>query len=106
MVAPRLPSRPDAGPDADERMTDETLRVGARFVHARLLDPDWRPGPGERYADAPHAVCRVTAVRAGRVYYAIGDGRRAHAYFPLADAGSHVAEILPGTDTRPDGEEN
>ena len=70
------------------------LRPGDRFEHARLLDTAWRPGPGERYADAPHAICRVTAVRSGRIYYAIGDQERAHAYFPADAIGAHVRRIL------------
>ena len=45
---------------------------GTVFRHQRLLDPSFTPGPGERYADAPKAVCRVTATRGGLVYYAIG----------------------------------
>lgn len=48
------------------------VRPGLVFRHKRLLDPDWKPGSGQRYADAPHAVCRVTAIRLGSVYYAIG----------------------------------
>lgn len=48
------------------------VRPGLVFRHKRMLDPDWKPGSGQRYADAPHAVCRVTAVRRGTVYYAIG----------------------------------
>ena len=71
------------------------LQVGARFIHARLLDPEWKPGPGQRYADAPHARCRVTAIRHGSVYYAIADAPRAHAYFPLANANTHIERILP-----------
>lgn len=42
--------------------------VGARFTHHRLLDPSWRPGPGERYADAPHAEMVVTRVTAYTVW--------------------------------------
>ena len=71
------------------------MTPGTIFRHARLLDPDWTPGPGERYADAPHAVCRVTATRGGRVYYRLGTepgpGQR---YFHASDTGTHVMEIL------------
>lgn len=70
------------------------LRPGVRFLHARRLDTSWTPGPGERYADAPPAVCRVTAVRHGRVYYAVGDETRARAYFPLDRWPDYVRAIL------------
>lgn len=57
--------------------SDPIIRVGRTFRHQHLLDTDWTPGPGQKYADAPKAVCHVTAVRTrvGRepdVYYAIG----------------------------------
>ena len=67
------------------------MKRGYLFYHARLLDPYWKPGPGQRYADAPAALCRVTAVRRGRVYYGIGaDATRALGHFPLTDAHNHT----------------
>lgn len=45
------------------------VKVGARFVHARQLDLDWRPGRGQRFIDAPHVIMRVTSVRRGGIYY-------------------------------------
>ena len=45
------------------------IRPGDRFEHARQLDLSWTPGPGQRYADAPPAVCAVTRVAQGRVWY-------------------------------------
>jgi len=67
------------------------MKRGDLFYHARLLDPDWKPGQGQRYADAPAALCRVTAVRRGRVYYGIGkDATKAHSHFPLTDAHKHT----------------
>lgn len=47
------------------------LRVGDVFEHPRMLDADWRPPPGGKYADGPHAVCRITRVASGRVWYRI-----------------------------------
>lgn len=44
------------------------------FTHLRLLDPAWKPGPGQRYADAPKARCRVTRKTATTVYYRYADG--------------------------------
>lgn len=76
-------------------MPEPTLTNGVLFQHARLLDTGWTPGPGERYADAPPAVCRVTAVRHGRIYYRIGrEPGPARHYFHAADAASHVRRIL------------
>lgn len=46
--------------------------AGLTFTHQRWLDQDWVPGPGQKYTDAPKAVCSVTAVREGRVYYTLG----------------------------------
>lgn len=45
------------------------MKRGDRFEHARQLDLTWTPGPGQRYADAPHAVCTVTRVAQGLVWY-------------------------------------
>lgn len=56
------------------RVTAPAVKRGDRFEHARQLDTTWRPGPGERYADAPHAVMVVTAVTRRRVYYRCVDG--------------------------------
>lgn len=50
-------------------MTQPTITRGARFEHARQLDPTWRPGPGQKYADAPHVIMEITAVRRLAVYY-------------------------------------
>ena len=52
-------------------------RLGLVFTHARYLDPDWTPGPGQRYGDAPHARMTVTRVTDFAVYYryAAGGGR-------------------------------
>jgi hypothetical protein len=46
-----------------------TIKAGDRFEHARQLDPDWRPGPGQRYADAPMRGMRVTRVTFDTIYY-------------------------------------
>lgn len=54
------------------------VKAGMVFRHRRILDPAWKPGPGQRYADAPKAVCRVTRVVAGTVWYGVGaDSTRA-----------------------------
>ena len=45
------------------------IRVGTTFDHQHLIDPNWRPGPGETYVDAPRARCEVSAVRKGAVYF-------------------------------------
>jgi hypothetical protein len=44
------------------------------FTHLRTLDPAWQPGPGQRYADAPKARCRVTRMTKTTVYYSYADG--------------------------------
>lgn len=72
-----------------------TLRPGTVFRHARLLDVEWTPGPGERYADAPRALCIVTATRGGRIYYRQGTERgKGTAHFRADDAARHVAAII------------
>ena len=59
----------------------DEIKTGRVFRHKSLLDTDWVPGEGQRYADAPKAVCRITAVRQGKVYFGIGaDATKAHAY--------------------------
>jgi hypothetical protein len=77
-------------------------RKGDRFRHARQLDTSWRPGPGQRYADAPHAVMVVTrVVRRGpavRVWYGVdaGEGCARGAFVAdLAGLDDVVAEWLP-----------
>lgn len=72
-------------------------RPGDLFRHATFLDPYWKPGPGERYADAPRAVCQVTAVRKGQVFYTYADhpGRGFHVDL---DGWPHKHEPLPPTD--------
>lgn len=63
-----------------------TFTRGTVFRHGRLLDTAWVPGPGQKLADGPKALCRVTAVRRGLVYYGIGaDATRAHLYDTAAD---------------------
>lgn len=43
---------------------------GVTFTHTHIIDPDWRPRPGQTYTrDAPNARCRVTSVRRGYVYW-------------------------------------
>lgn len=50
-------------------MNPEQPRRGDEFVHATFLDVTWKPGPGQKYADAPHARMVVTRVTATTVYY-------------------------------------
>lgn len=45
------------------------IRVGRRFRHKRQLDPAWRPGPGQRYADAPKRELVVSRITRSRVWY-------------------------------------
>lgn len=45
------------------------VKRGTEFTHPSMLDPDWMPGPGQRYADAPKARCVVTTVRRGTVWF-------------------------------------
>jgi hypothetical protein len=52
--------------------TQARLKPGQLFMHTRWLDPDWAPGEGQIYKDAPNAICRITAVRQGIVYFKLG----------------------------------
>jgi hypothetical protein len=45
------------------------IRRGMEFTHDRWLDTDWKPGPGEKYKDAPKARCVVTKVTKTNVFY-------------------------------------
>jgi hypothetical protein len=44
------------------------------FTHLRMLDPDWTPSTGQKYADAPKARMQVTRMTATTVYYRYADG--------------------------------
>ena len=56
--------------DARGRFADVPIpKIGLTFTHARHLDTDWKPGPGQRYADAPHRVYRVSRVTSTSVYF-------------------------------------
>jgi hypothetical protein len=39
------------------------------FLHLHTLDPDWQPGPGQKWRDAPKARMRVTKMTRLAVYY-------------------------------------
>jgi hypothetical protein len=45
------------------------VKRGFTFTHATRLDPDWRPGPGQRYADGPKARMRVTRATTTGVWF-------------------------------------
>lgn len=66
-------------------MTIRQPRPGDEFVHASVLDPDYVPGPGEKHSAAPKARMKITAVRAGSVYftYAADSHNRAAWTLPL-----------------------
>lgn len=53
-----------------------TFRRGDTFTHGRLLDVDWQPGPGQKYVDAPKAVCVITKVDGDSVYYRTAAGSK------------------------------
>lgn len=44
----------------ESTVTEADVRAGFRFVHPSILDPNWTPGPGQKYADAPRATMRIT----------------------------------------------
>lgn len=54
------------------------IAKGFQFTHSTMLDTSWRPGPGEKYSDVPHAVMVVTKVTRDTVYFrpAAAEGRR------------------------------
>ncbi|MGN6575266.1 MAG: hypothetical protein ACTHKG_06240 [Nocardioides sp.] len=51
------------------------LRRGLVFTHATHLDMAWKPGPGQRYADAPKVRCVVTRVTGAAVYFQHADAQ-------------------------------
>lgn len=46
--------------------------IGARFLHARILDDQNKP-----------AACTISAIRQGVIYYKVGDERKAKEYVTL-----------------------
>ena len=58
-----------AGPGSGVLGAPVVVKPGMEFTHNRLKDLDWRPGAGQKYADAPLARMKVTARRNGLVYY-------------------------------------
>lgn len=34
------------------------IRAGTLFLHTRKIDPDWQPGPGEKYVRASGRTLR------------------------------------------------
>jgi hypothetical protein len=52
-------------------------KPGDRFRAAHILDPGWKPGPDQKYADAPKAVMAVTRVTAHTVWYGYADAGKA-----------------------------
>jgi hypothetical protein len=51
-----------------------TVKAGMTFTHDRIVDPDWTPGPGQKWADAPRARMVVTRVAKGSVFFSYADG--------------------------------
>lgn len=45
------------------------VKRGDQFTHDRKLDLDWKPGPGEKYKDAPKARMRVTRVTNNTIWF-------------------------------------
>jgi hypothetical protein len=70
------------------------FKRGTVFRHGRLLDTSFVPGPGQRFADAPKVVCRVTRVALGRVYYAVGNETKAHSFASAERLLADGAEVL------------
>jgi hypothetical protein len=46
------------------------------FTHDRHLDTDWKPGPGQKYTDAPKRVYEVSRVTRTGVYYRLPGSSR------------------------------
>jgi hypothetical protein len=70
------------------------IEPGREFTHPTKLDPDWRPEPGQRYADAPKARCVVTSVRGAVVYYRYATDRTPHGKFKAL-----ATNLFPDTTT-------
>lgn len=45
------------------------IKKGDTFISKRLLDLEWKPAPGQRYADGPKALMKVTSVKGRIIYY-------------------------------------
>lgn len=46
-----------------------SIKPGMTFTHWAFLDPDWKPGPGQKYRDGPKALMVVTRVDRFTVWY-------------------------------------
>lgn len=53
------------------------LARGMTFTHDKILDPDWKPAPGQKYSDAPKALMEIKHVKQTGVYYGYPDVPRA-----------------------------
>jgi len=45
------------------------IRPGDEFTHDHKLDLSWKPGPGQKYADAPKARMQVTRVTNNTIWF-------------------------------------
>lgn len=54
------------------------------FTHLHHLDLDWKPGPGQKYRDAPKARCKVTRMTSLAVYYSYASEPTNHGAFYMS----------------------
>jgi hypothetical protein len=59
------------------------MTKGDRFIHARVLTEDYRP-----------AVCTISKIAQGVVYYRVGGEKKARNYFPIEQAARWVKEWI------------
>jgi hypothetical protein len=58
---------------------------GFTFTHASRLDPDWVPGLGQKYVDAPKQRMEVTRATSTTVYFRPEGSRAVSSYLPRAE---------------------
>lgn len=54
------------------------------FTHLTALDLGWIPGPGQKYADAPKAPCKVTRMTKLAVYYTYASDPKSRGAFCMS----------------------
>lgn len=59
------------------------IKKGYTWRHKHYLEPDWTPGPDQKWRDGPKALMRVTSVIRGLVYYTFADSPNNKALFKI-----------------------
>ena len=74
-----------------------SIKPGMTFTHWAFLDPDWKPGPGQKYRDGPKALMVVTRVDRFTVWYGYAPTTKPGPRGPGGGCGAHPSIVAqPG----------